>query len=278
MTQLTDDELRRYLLGTLPEAEAESLEDAYFADRETLERVRGAEDDLVDDYAAGRLTPDESRRLEHRWEASPRQRERLLVARALRLALPPPRPTLPGRPRWPGWSAPLRLAALLFLSFGLFWTWRARQPQPRPAPNSATADASEARPPASPAVTPQPSPTALASRTLVVLALSPIAARDGPGARPLRVPADARAVRLELEAEPESLQAAGASPLAVEVATVEGRPVWRGRAVRPRLGRPALLATVELAPERLAPGDYVVSLFVMHDGAALERYFLRVLR
>ena len=52
---LDDVAIRNYLLGLLPEAEAEVLEEAYLGDPQVFERVRGVEDDLLDDYAGGRL-------------------------------------------------------------------------------------------------------------------------------------------------------------------------------------------------------------------------------
>ena len=84
-TPLDDATLRRYLLGELPEDEAESLEEAYFADAEALALVREAEDDLLDDYAAGRLGTGERLAFERRRLGTPPQRERLRAARALRL-------------------------------------------------------------------------------------------------------------------------------------------------------------------------------------------------
>jgi hypothetical protein len=267
----------------LSEAEAEALEDEYFGSPATLERVRGAEDDLIDDYAAGRLSPAEQQQLERRWAGSARQRERLLTARALRLAAgasPPapasraPRPARPGQR--PGLVL-LRLAALVVLSLGVFWTWRAEWPHPRTAPGP---------PPEEVRASPHPSPRASGKPPAiepqeprpVVLALSPLALRAGAGAPPLRLPTEARALRLELEGEPESLQAAGTAPLIVELATVEGRRVWTGRAARAARARPGLIATIELPAERLTPGDYVVSVSLARDAAVLERYFLRVQR
>ena len=76
---LDDAALRRYLLGLLPEAEAEPLEEAYFARPEVLETLRGVEDDLLDDYAAGRLSPGEKGAFEGRYLASPRLRDRVVA-------------------------------------------------------------------------------------------------------------------------------------------------------------------------------------------------------
>jgi hypothetical protein len=53
----TDDgtDLRRYLLGRLPEAESDELEVRLLAEPDAHQAMLSAEDDLVDDYALGRL-------------------------------------------------------------------------------------------------------------------------------------------------------------------------------------------------------------------------------
>jgi hypothetical protein len=84
-----DSGLRRYLLGLLPEGEAEALEEAYLARPEVWERLRGIEDDLLDDYAGGRLGPADSAAFESRYLASSPLRDRVTAARALRLAAAP---------------------------------------------------------------------------------------------------------------------------------------------------------------------------------------------
>src|SRR5262245_51892396 len=81
-----DAGLRRYLLGLLPETEAELVEESYLAQPEALARVRGVEDDLLDDYAADRLDPAEKAAFESRYHSSQVLRERVAAARALRMA------------------------------------------------------------------------------------------------------------------------------------------------------------------------------------------------
>ncbi len=276
MTRRSDDTLRHYLLGTLPEEQAEALEDDYFASRETLERVRAAEDDLLDDYVAERLTPAERERFEQRFGQTERQRERLLAARALRLA-GAPMPARPAASPRPARAvqfrrrALLRLAALLLFACGAAWLWRALQPAPVDPPRQVEVPAR----PASPSPAAPPARVEPMERAPLVLALAPLAPRGEAGAAPLRIPAHARTVRLELEGEWESLQAAGSAPLAVELATVEGRRVWTGRVRRSIDGRRGVLATLELPAQRLSPGDYVVSV-ARDDGTTLERYFLRI--
>lgn len=78
-----DKELTRYLLGELSEAEKVELEDLYLADQDFFDRLLAAEDDLIDDYAQGRLSKKESRLFEQNFLTSPERRDRLRAARAL---------------------------------------------------------------------------------------------------------------------------------------------------------------------------------------------------
>ena len=108
-----DAGLRLYLLGLMPQAQAEALERAYFAKPETWERLRAAEDDLLDDYAADRLGEDEKRAFEARFLASNPLRQRVMAARTLRRALAargaPAAPRVGAR-RGPRWTFPVALA------------------------------------------------------------------------------------------------------------------------------------------------------------------------
>ena len=78
------DLLRRFLVGEVSEAERRQIEDACLdRNSETFAAVVALEDELIADYASGRLTPAERHRLEERVVAHPGGRERLLFARAL---------------------------------------------------------------------------------------------------------------------------------------------------------------------------------------------------
>src|SRR5262245_2629080 len=82
-TALDGRAIRRYLLGELSEEEATALERQYFADPDAFEQVWAAENELVDDHAAGLLAPDEKARFDEHYLASPRHRQRAAVAGAL---------------------------------------------------------------------------------------------------------------------------------------------------------------------------------------------------
>jgi hypothetical protein len=72
-----DQHLIRYLLGLLPEEEAEPLDEASVADDEFPARLGSVEDDLIDAYIRGRLDPELRARFEAVYLASPRRRARV---------------------------------------------------------------------------------------------------------------------------------------------------------------------------------------------------------
>jgi hypothetical protein len=76
-----DDEIIRYLLGELPEDEAERLDEQSVVDDEFAERLRVVEDDLVDAYASGRLAGERVKRFEAFYLASPHRRDKAAFAR-----------------------------------------------------------------------------------------------------------------------------------------------------------------------------------------------------
>src|SRR3569832_962282 len=80
----TDDELlRSYLLGQLPEDEADRLERRLLAEDELFELSEAVEADLLAEYAQGGLAPAERERVQRRLASSPQGRERLMLARSL---------------------------------------------------------------------------------------------------------------------------------------------------------------------------------------------------
>jgi hypothetical protein len=78
-----DQQLIRYLLGQLPEEDAEILDEASIADDEIAGRLRVVEDDLVDAYASGNLAGESLQRFESYYLSSPRRREKVRFAGSL---------------------------------------------------------------------------------------------------------------------------------------------------------------------------------------------------
>ena len=77
-----DRAVTQYLLGTLPEAEAERLDELSLTDDDFVEALGAAEKDLVDAYVQGELTGAELGRFESHYLASPLRRERVKFAQA----------------------------------------------------------------------------------------------------------------------------------------------------------------------------------------------------
>lgn len=76
--------LTEYLLGALPEAEAERFDELSFTDEEFIAALQSAENDLVDDYARGGLDGATLRRFETHYLASPLRREKVAFAETMR--------------------------------------------------------------------------------------------------------------------------------------------------------------------------------------------------
>lgn len=77
--------LTQYLLGSLPEAETERLDELSFTDDEFADALRTAEKDLVDAYVQGELTGGELEQFKSYYLASPLRREKVEFARALQV-------------------------------------------------------------------------------------------------------------------------------------------------------------------------------------------------
>src|SRR5918912_2138269 len=80
----TDQNIRRYLLGDLAGAEQQQLEESLFKGGELFEELLIAEDEIVDEYVAGRLTQSERERFEQHFLSTPERLQKLRFARALK--------------------------------------------------------------------------------------------------------------------------------------------------------------------------------------------------
>ncbi len=75
--------IQRYLLGELTEGEQEELEQRYFNDRRLFEQMVQTENELVDRYARGLLSTEVRNRFERYYLAHPQRRERAKFAESL---------------------------------------------------------------------------------------------------------------------------------------------------------------------------------------------------
>ena len=75
----------QYLLGSLPEAETERLDELSFADDEFAETLKAVEKDLVDAYIQGELTGSALEQFKSYYLASPLRREKVEFAQAFQV-------------------------------------------------------------------------------------------------------------------------------------------------------------------------------------------------
>lgn len=78
-----ESRFRRYLLGALPEADADAVEAEALGDAATFDALRVAEDELIEGYARGELDPAEVIAFEARLRVVPGWPQKVTLARAL---------------------------------------------------------------------------------------------------------------------------------------------------------------------------------------------------
>lgn len=122
-------DLRPWLLGLLPEQESRSVEERLITDSELYEEVFIVEEELIDDYIAGRLSADERAAFESYFMNSPERQEQFRIANALRVYIGDAKDTESSaevRSRWP--FAAISLAAAALVIVALVWLAVSLQP------------------------------------------------------------------------------------------------------------------------------------------------------
>jgi hypothetical protein len=248
-----------YLLGALPEAEREAVEEGLFDEDPFHEELRAAIDDLIHDYLTGALSDEDRRRFETHFLASPLRRQSFEFVRALQGAADrasgarPETTTLRRNRAFIGGLAAAAVTALVLL--GLLW-WR-----PEPGTVQTTS-----------APTPSPStePPARSTEPPIVH-LSP----DAPRRADIDVPASASSVRFEVAV------ARGYRSFSAVLQNSQGREIWRSDGLTTKGGRPL---TFSVPAALLSATEYVLALEgelvrgQPPDGDATTRYVLRVRR
>jgi hypothetical protein len=261
---------RRYLLGEAGDEERERVERAYFADEMMLERMEAAEDALIEDYLADRLSPDSRNRFEREFLSTPHRRARVetiraLVAAAARVYPASGRGGFVARTRRPVvWALSAAAAALVLIAVGTWWAVGVSRAGRVSATDIVARSGGDA-------------PAALrgAIHTFAV-ALSPAGTRSAGATPDVIVPSGTDVVDLRLAAEP------GNAPVEhgrAVVRTVSGDEVWSGPATAPSDRVSGMAASIAVPAPRLGADDYVITLFaVSPQGAEREafRYFLRI--
>ncbi len=250
-SSVSDEELRLYLLGSLPEDERLIIDERLLSDDELAGRVQLAESVLTDDYAAGTLNQTERELFHRRFMVTEARQQNLRLSEGLRDYAGTQRPVVIGpeeNPSWTeriarlfifdsprGWAVAGSLAVLILL-VGLAWlavkqrqerqsTIAGQEPVPTrsvesPSPNTVAEPPVIASSQPSPS-TKIPSPEPVVPPTIASFVLLPGATRSSGDMTRVAVPRGERdVVRLSLVLEtPEE------GSYNAELATAEGQTV-----------------------------------------------------
>lgn len=128
-SEIRNEEIHRYLLGRMTEAERADLETRYFEDDEVFARIQERENDLIDDYRRGRLSAEDRAQFERLFLQHPERRAHMKFVEALADSV---NPAAPAPPAWrarlrallPQFDSPLAFAAaaaMVLLAIGSVW-------------------------------------------------------------------------------------------------------------------------------------------------------------
>jgi anti-sigma factor RsiW len=283
-----EQRIQRYLLGQLPEAEQAALEEAYFNDRRLFDQMVQVENELVDKYARGLLSPATRESFEKHYLAHPKRRERANFATALATRLDERSEVVAvyqpsaGSP-WNRLLASMRgpklawgfSVALLLMTVVAAWflleTRRLRQDlnaqeqRERELQQQATNERQRAeelaaelerRRDVQPAVSPSPTPirSAPAFATLI-LSVGGTRSIDGAAPALLVIPPGTEQVRIQL-----NLRENAYASYRVVVQAADGREIFASARLIAKRARSGVTVTLTLPAQKFANGDYILTL------------------
>lgn len=79
-----EEQIRSYLLRTLSEGERSLIEERLFTEETFCDPLEAAEDELIEDFLRGELSREEARQFETAFVDTPRRRQQVEIARAIR--------------------------------------------------------------------------------------------------------------------------------------------------------------------------------------------------
>jgi hypothetical protein len=278
--------LIKYLLGQVSSQERDALEDQYFADDERLEELVSAENDLIDSYIRGHLSPSDKDAFERHF-LTPEKQERVNFARAL-LHYPKGDTATPGRMAVrPGMPAARLLAVAASIAGLAMIVWlavsgtqiRRQLAQERQEENRLRKEVSDLKTKLQESVannrgTREPAPLEAPGTTTISMVLAPVIRGQNQQNTAFLYPG-IKSLALQLNRPVETyssyqavLETMGGSQLLVK-GDLKAVPAANGRKV-----------IVEFLPRNLSSNDYILRLFGM--GAAgteeLGAYSFRIVK
>jgi anti-sigma factor RsiW len=302
----SDQIMVRYLLGELSDAEQSALEERYFTNPQVFEQLVGAENELVDEYASGRLSPEVRKRLEQYYLAHPPRRERVKFAQALAAKVDRTRSDqaafAPGTTRLTPWAwAPnffrgrvlaLSTGLVLFLlTVGGGWfllrTWRTRDPrtqaaraaqeprnrevqQPPPLagqPAPAADSNDKANRALNQAKKSPPSPGRPAASTSVMLLLTAGGSREGAPEPELKLVIPSGTKQVLIKLK---LKEGNYSDYRIVLQAIGGEMIFNRQGLRPRKTKSGPTFSIVVPARSFAAGDYMLTLRGVRPDAEVD--------
>ncbi len=301
-----EQNLRRYLLGEMSDAERSELERKYFEDPRFFEQLVQAENELVDAYARELLPPERRERFERHYLAHPARRERVRFARSLASALESldvPSAAAPARaePFWrrllasvsrPKLAWAFSASLLLVCAVAVwFYTGAARRARdlaesgvkrttrepdggesPRQVHDGGSEAGETAREPEAVSVEkkkarPSPTPGAKAAPVVATLVLTAGGTRSAEAEPPAVLPLTAHTEKISLRL---NLREADYRSYSAVLRRAGGGEVFSWRRVTPKAAKSGETITFAMPARRLTEGDYVLTLRGTGDAGEVE--------
>jgi len=299
----SDQNLVRYLLGELSETESEAVEQEYFSDPQLFGRLVEAENELVDKYARGQLSPELRDRFSSFYLSHPERRERGRFAEALVAKLDQIQKVTAASPdrsepwwswllasmRGPKLAWGLSLALVLLIAGGVWFAIERRRLQQELASNEAergrqeqrerdlqqqvageraradqlAAELERLRAAQQTPGPPQTPRSASAFATLILTISSVRSGMTGPPARLVIAP-DTEKARLQINLSDNDYQSYG-----ITVQSASGKQIFKRDGLQSKSKRGASLVTI--VPANLfTNGDYILTLRGVTANGAVE--------
>ena len=273
----------QYLLGMLPQREAEEFEEQCFADDDLFEEMSALENDLIDSFVRGELSEAERQQFEKGYLISPARRANVQFSRALAGELSTAQPgkaatksrTLPALFSLQGWPGQLAWAAMAAVVLvGVSWMMvvnrrlhheidlmRAQEAELQHQEQELRSQIAQL----DAKMQPSDGGRQIAGPEIISLILTPGLSRsDAPAGKLVIAPAPSR-VRIELYLEHDDYRGYRAS-----VANALGPRIWESKDLQSHAGpQGGKIVTLEISSSILQSGDYLIHL----DGRGAKDQF-----
>jgi hypothetical protein len=315
-TDILGNRIYRYLLGDLPEKEQSALEQEFLADGETFEQVWAVENELIDRYVRGRLTPAEKHLFEENYLASAVHRERVAFARDLVRAVDSDierdeSESGTAHSWWHSFSAGWRatrfrwalvaavalfaaISAWLLLEnirlreqvnqmpYGTALEQRVQELErdlkaQREQSDELAAELAYLREEQASPIGPETPSNPNGPRSVISFSLSPLLMRDSGEPQQLKIPKEINAVLLRLQVREPNGRSFHAG-----LKSVEGTQIWSRSNIKARAKeKNGSIVSVSIPANKILPGEYILTLSAGDQASELEeinRYFFRVVK